>query len=319
MLLFRTAGRRAAGLRSYAAVVDARRALLRSKTWAHRHYASEVEQRYRDKLLQSAQKQGFKSVEELRDHLKDEIAAKKQDLNKIDPLAELEAYEAEQARKNQGAGMTAAQPAIDPNLKRDPYKTLGSYLDVDKIRKLSAQEIEYLWRAKWGQSKDAMCAVVPSGIYERMYKHIRANPTFVLPLPREMNAPEDAANAKEGMELHYIQWQFVGPTTVHCILTSLAEFKLHNQYARPHTTLEFFTDLINDKDIVLMKGAVEPNSNVQPHDAQLLLLNIQRFYGALGEESQAARDRIQLLQQFTAGSPEFSVDRLIDLAQSMEN
>ena len=307
------------GARRFAGVAVSRSALFQTGIGAYRCYASEVEQRYKDKLLQNAQKQGFKDVEELKTRLKDEIDTKKKELNKMDPLAELEEYEARLAKGRSGAKMTSAQPAIDPQLKKDPFKTLGSYLDTEKIRKLSAQEIEYLWRAKWGQNKDVMCAVVPSSVYEGMYKHIRANPTFVLPLPREMNVPEDAGAAKEGMELHYIQWQFVGPTTVHCILTSLEEFKLHNQYARPHTTLEFFTDLINDKDIVLMKGSIEPNSNIQPHDAQLLLLHIQRFYGALGEESEVAKERLQLLSDFTAGSPDFSVDKLIALAQSLEN
>ncbi|CAB4253518.1 similar to Saccharomyces cerevisiae YNL315C ATP11 Molecular chaperone, required for the assembly of alpha and beta subunits into the F1 sector of mitochondrial F1F0 ATP synthase [Maudiozyma barnettii] len=286
-----------------------------------RYYASDVEQKYRDKLLNNAKRLGFQSVEELKEHLKDTIDEKKRQLNKIDPLKELEEYEASQ--EGTMGKITKPQPAIDPNLKQAPYKTLDSFLNLNKVKTLSAEEIEFLWRAKWGSNENVMSAVVSNEIYDRMYKHIRTNPIFVLPLPRQLEPEVEVANdnsiKKDGMELHYIQWQFVGPTTVHCILTSLEEFKLHNQYARPHTTLEFFTDLSKDKNIVLMKGTIEPNSNIKPHDAQLLLLNIQRFYGALGEDTDIAKKRIKLLNGFTKGSPDFNVDTLIELAQSLEN
>lgn len=283
-----------------------------------RLYSSDVEQRYNDKLLENAKKLGYNSVEELKADLKDSIESKKKVLNKIDPLKELEEYE---ARQNSAVTTKNSASGIDPNLKQDPYKKLDSYLNLDKISSLSTQQIEYLWRTKWGQNDNVMSAVIPNEIFDKMYKHIRQNPVFVLPLPRKITASEikDVSQKEEGMELHYIQWQFVGPTTIHCMLTSLEEFKLHNQYARPHTTLEFFTDLSKQKKIVLMKGTIEPNSNIKPHDAQLLLLNIQRFYGALGEESEIAKKRIQLLEAFTKASSDFNVDSLIELSQSMEN
>lgn len=279
----------------------------------------DIEQKYKEKLLKEAKLQGLNSIEDLKKHLKDSIDAKKLELNRIDPLKAL--YEYESLQKSNGK-MTNLQPAIDRNLKKDPFKTLDSYFNIEKIDKLSNQEIEFLWRAKWAQKENILSAVISKEIYDRMYKYIKQNPSFVLPLPRKIEVDEEAKEKKEieeGMELHYIQWHIVGKTTVHCMLTSLAEFKLHNQYARPHTTLELFTDLINDKQIILMKGSIEANSNIKPHDAQLLLLNIQRFYGALGEESEISKQRIKLLQNFTNGSSEFNVNTLISLAQSMEN
>lgn len=285
-----------------------------------RYYTSDIEQRYKDKLLENAKKLGYNSVEELKAYLKDSIESKKKELNKIDPLKELEEYE---ARQNSTATTKSTKPVsgIDPNLKQAPYKKLDSYLNLNKISNLSPQQIEYLWRAKWGQNENVMSAVIPNEIFDKMYKHIRQNPVFVLPLPRKIIGTEtkESSSQEEGMELHYIQWQFVGPNTIHCMLTSLEEFKLHNQYARPHTTLEFFRDLSKEKEVVLMKGTIEPNSNIKPHDAQLLLLNIQRFYGALGEESVIAKKRIHLLESFTKATPEFNVDSLIELSQSMEN
>lgn len=283
-----------------------------------RYYSSNVEQKYEAQLLENAKKLGYNSIEELKASLKDSIESKKKLLNKIDPLKELEEYE---ARQNTATTTKKPISGIDPALKQAPYKVLDSYLNLDRISGLSMQQIEYLWRAKWGQNDNIMSAVIPNETFDKMYKHIRQNPVFVLPLPRKITATEtnDVSAQEEGMELHYIQWQFVGPNTIHCILTSLEEFKLHNQYARPHTTLEFFTDLSKEKKVVLMKGTIEPNSNIKPHDAQLLLLNIQRFYGALGEESETAKKRIKLLEAFTKASSEFNVNSLIELSQSMEN
>ncbi|KAG0672229.1 hypothetical protein C6P45_003704 [Maudiozyma exigua] len=285
-----------------------------------RYYTSDVEQRYKDKLLENAKKLGFNSIEELKANLKDSIESKKKELNKIDPFKELEEYE---TRQNSATTTKSTKyvSGIDPNLKQAPYKKLDSYLNLDKISNLSPQQIEYLWRAKWGKNENVMSAVIPNEIFDKMYKYIRQNPVFVLPLPRKITGTEtkESSSQEEGMELHYIQWQFVGPNTIHCMMTSLAEFKLHNQYARPHTTLEFFTDLSKEKEVVLMKGTIEPNSNIKSHDAQLLLLNIQRFYGALGEESAIAKKRIHLLESFTKATSEFKVDSLIELSQSMEN
>lgn len=63
------------------------------------------------------------------------------------------------------------------------------------------------------------------------------------------------------------------------MLTSLAEYKLHKEYAKPHTTLMFHQELVADTGIVLMNGRVEEDVPLSMDEAQLLLLNVQRFYG----------------------------------------
>ena len=68
-----------------------------------------------------------------------------------------------------------------------------------------------------------------------------------------------------------------------------------------------------------MNGHVEPDTNMNVQDAQLLLLNVQRFYGAMGEETPVAKQRVQLLRDFSKASPGFTVEKLISLSQSMEN
>ena len=278
------------------------------------YYSTEaLEGRYKDKLLQEAHKQGFTTVDELKKHLKDDLKSKRKELSKIAPSKELQEYE-QRVKMSSNATTTKSKGAVDATKPVTPFKTLDAFLNLEKIEELSKQEIEFLWRAKWTNKDMVLSAVVPVDIYKKIIANARANPIFVLPLPRV-----GADNEEQGIELHYIQWQFVGLNTVHCIMTSLAEFKLHNEFARPHTTFQFHSELAKEKKVVLMNGQVESETNISLQDAQLLLLNVQRFYGAMGEETPSSKKRVQLLRNFTNGSPDFNVDFLIAMAQSMEN
>jgi len=189
-----------------------------------------------------------------------------------------------------------------------PYKTLNSFVDVAKVSELPHKELEFIWKARFQSQDNALISMVPSEVFDKLYKNARENPIFVLPLPR----------GEDGIELHYIQWQFVGPNTIHCMFTTLLEFKTHKEFARPHTSLIFHTELKDSNGVVLMNGNVEKDSAVKLPEAQLLLLNVQRFYGALAE-TEATKRRVQLLKDFTAGSSDFSVDALVAEAQSLEN
>ncbi|QLG73689.1 hypothetical protein HG535_0F02000 [Zygotorulaspora mrakii] len=285
-------------------------------------YSTDFKQKpYKEKLLTKAREKGFETVEELLEKSKEDLLRKKREFCKIDPLKELENYEQRMKMSENNAGLTKSKGPIDPNMSATPFKTFDSFLKLDKVKDLSKQEIEFLWRAKWVNKDNSLCAVVPLDVFNKMVTKVRENPVFVLPLPRVITGGNEAegANKEQGVELHYVQWQFVGPNTTHCIITSLAEYKLHNEYSKPHTIFQFHSDLAKEKKCIFMNGQVEPDTNVSLQDAQLLLLNVQRFYGAMGEITPAARQRVQLLQDFTGGSSDFSVDKLISLSQSMEN
>lgn len=282
-------------------------------------YSTAPIDKYQEKLLKKAKEQGFDSVSQLLESAKEDIEKKKKEFNRIDPLKELEDYEQRMKMSANNAGMTKARGPVDASQAKAPFKTLDSFLNVEKIKELSKQEIEFLWRAKWMNKNDALCAVVPVDIFDKMMNNAKSSPIFVLPLPRAAAEGQEAPEQATSVELHYIQWQFVGPNTVHCIMTSLAEFKLHNEFAKPHTIFQFHLEMAKEKKIVLMNGQVEPDTNVSLQDAQLLLLNVQRFWGAMGEQTPIAKQRVQLLRDFTRGSPDFNVDLLISLSQSMEN
>jgi ATP synthase F1 complex assembly factor 1 len=278
--------------------------------YVHRQDKSaEVSERYRAKLEKKAKEVGAKDISDLKEKLKDDIEKHNKAFAQIDPLEELEQYEREQAMQAQEKAKLIGK-VRDP-LKSDApttYKTLNSFVDLEKVKELPQKELELIWKARFDGKENSLISVVPKDVYERLYKNARENPNFVLPLPRE----------GAGLELHYIQWSFVGPNTVHLLFTSLLEFKTHKEFARPHTSLIFHTELKDSKGLVFMNGIVEKESSVRVPEAQLLLLNVQRFYGAL-QASDISKRRLQLVKDFTSGNPNFSVDALIEEAQSLEN
>lgn len=303
--------------RLYASVSNVR--LVQSKD----AFNKQILEKYRSKLEQKAQEKGLNTADELKEHLKSEIDDLKMSMNKIDPLKELEDYE-NAMKFNKSMSQPKAKGTldpIDPNAPTAPFKTLDSFVNTDKLLELGSTEIEYLWRARFQSDETALVASIPSATYQKMYKLARKNPSFVIPLPKA-DAQLEGEPIDENsipMEIHYIQWNFVGPYTTHCMITSLMEYKLHNEYARPHTTIAFHQELEKKKGIVLMKGQVEKDAPITTAESQLLLLNLQRFYGALGTESPIAQERIKLLQSFNDGSNNFSMEKCIELSQSLEN
>lgn len=260
---------------------------------------------------------GVKSVDELKEKLLSEITEKKKQMNIIDPLAELEEYERKQAEElkqrklkeqaSRGNGDASVRGAIDASTPKSPFKTLSSYLDLDKTKTLPKAELQYIWRARFANKERSLHATIEAPLFAGIFANAFKNPSFVLPLPKE----------GDGYEMHFVQWAFVGPQTTHCMLTSLAEYKLHKEYSKPHTTLMFHQELVPDTGLVLMNGQVEDDVPLSMDEAQLLLLNVQRFYGGM-PESDGSQRKLKMLRAFTLGDVSFSMDQLIEEAALMD-
>lgn len=269
-------------------------------------------EKYKHKLEQKAKEVGALDVNELKEKLKDEIEAKKKEFNAVDPLKELEEYElkqAEELKKKKRVEETnpAIRAAIDKDTPKEPYKTLASFIDVEKVRELPRKELEFIWRARFQNKERTLQAVLEAQQFATIFANAFKNPNFVLPLPR----------GEDGYEIHFVQWGFPGPNTTHCMLTTLAEYQLHKEYAKPHTTLMFHQELIEDKEVVLMNGQVESDVSLTLDEAQLLVLNVQRFYGGL-KESEGTKRKVALLRDFTAGNPNFDMKKLVEEAASFD-
>ncbi|QBM89640.1 ATP synthase F1 complex assembly factor 1 [Metschnikowia aff. pulcherrima] len=267
--------------------------------------------RYRSQLEKKARQIGVSSIDELKENLKEEIELKKKEMNAVDPLKELEAYEKEQAQKLRqklaAKKDSKIRDAIDASIPKAPYKTLSSFVDVEKLRELPEKEMTYIWKARFEANERAITAALNASQFGNLFANAFKNPSFVLPLPKD----------GDGYEMHFVQWSFVGPHTTHCMLTSLAEYKLHKEYAKPHTTLMFHQELLGDSGVVLMNGQLEQDVPLSVEEALLLVLNVQRFYGAMTASLSAER-KLQLLRAFTQGDSAFSMDKLIEEAASLD-
>ncbi|CAK7897897.1 protein Atp11p, mitochondrial [[Candida] anglica] len=279
-------------------------------------FNSSLADRYREKLEQKAKELGANTVEELQTKLKDDIDRKKREFNTVDPLQELEEYERRQAQElekdrklgKNSDGTIKVRSAISKDTPKLPYKTLASYVDLDKFKDLPNRELEFLWKARFTGKEGTLHAVLTNLQFAQMYVNAFKNPSFILPLPKD---------GADGYEMHFVQWSFVGPNTTHCMLTTVAEYKLHREYAKPHTTLMFHQDLQESHQVVLMNGQVETEAALSMDEATLLVLNVQRFYGGIGSPEAAARKK-ELLTAFTKGDDSFDVQELIKEAASME-
>lgn len=264
---------------------------------------------YHEKLQKKAALLGVDTVEELKEKLKPDIEAAKAKLNKIDPLEELQQYTEKQQQEAAGASATATKIrlSIAKDAKAAPYKTLGLFVDVDKLAELPRKELELIWKARFASVDRTMSAMLEGTQFSRIYATAFKNPSFILPVPK----------GPDGHEMHFIQWSFVGPNTTYCLFTTVAEYKLHKEYAKPHTTLMFHQELAELNDAVLMNGLVEQESSLSMEEAHLLVLNVQRFYSGL-KDSSTSKLRAHLLHQFTKGDADFDMKKLVEASTNVE-
>lgn len=319
MLPRATAGRLLA--RKSATLIPARNALIVNNIRFLQSHAQEaVIQKYKEKLNKKAQEVGAKDINDLKEKLKDEIEAKKQELNKFgDSLEDLDKQLAATGgspsnpnviKINKPLAPTNAEELQKQKAKKQadkpPFKTLGSYIDIAKISALNAEQIGFIWRARFQANPQNVCSIIPVEVYDQLHQTARENPHFILPLKRE----------NQGHELHFVQWNFSGKHTTHVILTTLAEYKLHGEFSKPHTTLTFHKELASDKGIVLMNGLLESDTGISLEDSQLLILNLQNFYGGL--KNGETNNKLKLLRAFNRGTDDFSLEELIKESKDVD-
>jgi ATP synthase F1 complex assembly factor 1 len=143
----------------------------------------------------------------------------------------------------------------------------------------------------------------------------------VLPLPREVpfDTPEsspDAPKTAQAAELHYIQFGHPHNQTTTLLFTTLAEFKLRGEFASPHTTVTFHSELADSHGLVLGQGTVMENRGVTVDEARWLMMCMQKFYVQIGSEV-GAKGRRELLEMFTRGDGRFTVEQLIEEAEKI--
>ncbi|KAK9480473.1 ATP11 protein-domain-containing protein, partial [Lipomyces japonicus] len=270
--------------------------------------SNDVAERYRDKLERHMKQQGVSTLEELRAKYQADIN-KVKTANKVQPPTAVET-----------GATTPPVPSIPKIPAEKAFKTLSSYIDVDALSKHSnRKEIELIWRARHVNDSSSLCAVLDRAVLDNIKRTARKYPLFVLPLPRDRSQLDDADGV--GTEMHLLQWSFPEEDTVHCIITSLLEYKTHVEFARPHTTIIFHAELADSHDIALMNGTVDPDLNVSVVDAHILVHGLQKFYNIDATTSadvnvNAAR-RLRMLEDFNRGIG-FDVNAIIQETERVD-
>ncbi len=200
-------------------------------------------------------------------------------------------------------------------------------------------------------SASFLSAYLPTLTYTSMLHLARANPFFVLPLPRDVASNENGAVETDEYEMFYLQWLFhptstsssppspeASPTplplTSSVIFTPLEEFKKAGEWAQPQLVLTHYPELAQSHDLVLMRGEItaataagpagslaNPGFLLSQPQAQLLALALQRFYCAdIAPRNESAKDaedrgkRKSALRGFSESPGEWDWSGLVGMA-----
>lgn len=200
------------------------------------------------------------------------------------------AFQERQAQERKFHAAEAAKPKLEPGLQTKEAK-LDSIMKVDLIKDRSKEEITEIWQ-QYHLNKDCIAGVLTREQFEKMFDRGKKYGTFVLPLPRD-----------NGYE--FIMTQFHG-TEIH--MTPLLWYQTHKENAPECLTMIHYTELLDSKGIVLMRGEFDTKS-INVNEAQCLANELQMYYASDHPQ------RLKLLRTFTEKPDEF---KHMDLVAHLE-
>ncbi|XP_065344247.1 ATP synthase mitochondrial F1 complex assembly factor 1 [Cloeon dipterum] len=216
-------------------------------------------------------------------------------------LSKLQETEIERRRKAEAAKEEERKCALrasesskiqtDTALQSKP-KSLATVMKMELIEGKSAEEIKQIWYEYYGQ-KDGVAAVVPAANFLSILENSRTHPLFLFPLPRS-NGYEFVVCQFAGNDIHF---------------TTLINYQTHKENAPECLTLTHYTDLIDSKGIVLMRGEFDTDL-LTVSEAQCLANQVQLYYGIPTESKK------RLLDTFTNNPSAF---KFMDLVSELEN
>ncbi|KAG6010825.1 hypothetical protein E4U21_004213 [Claviceps maximensis] len=290
-------------------------------------------EKYRQKLDLKAKKEGLDSIDDLKSAYADRIEAQRKKDAVEYPIPEIPQAAGtpvsqpnrgplpSQLQSDGGASTTEASPtlrgAATARGGKAAIQSLDEIVDVAKIKELPEKELTAVWRLRYADSPQKLCAVIPAASYKAMEAVARKTPQFVLPVPHE----------GQGAEIHILEWTFDAHSQTSTVLfTQLAEYKARGEFAQPHTTITHHLDLMNENGVVLMQGQTMPDRGVSPEHSKWLVLCLQRFYGAwVGAKAEGdaigkhrAEERRKLVEWFGNGDSRFSVEKLLEEAERLD-
>ena len=186
-------------------------------------------------------------------------------------------------------GISGSQASLLTNEKK-----LDSIMKLDLLKNKTKEEISEIWRMHHADI-DAVSAVIPVETWLAMQQRFLQYKTFLFPLPR-----------KDGYE--FIVVQFHGKSAH---FTTLINYQAHQENAPECLTLDHYTELQEDKEIVLMVGRYDTNL-LTIQEAQCLANQVEMYYCSPSEEKRA------LLDTFTNSPDKFKHADLIEQLEKID-
>ena len=177
-------------------------------------------------------------------------------------------------------------------------KKLNDILKLEHIIDKDADEVGTIW-TEYFKTKQLISAVIPGNIFDKVYTRSLSCPAFIYPLVKD-----------QGYE--FMLGQFRDKL---CYFTSLLNYQIHGENAPWHLNIAHYTELKEEKDIVLMLGEFDEN-RMNVLEAQCLAQQVQMFYATSDEE------RFNLVHVFNVSPDKFKymdVIKEVEASQLIEN
>jgi len=183
----------------------------------------------------------------------------------------------------------SAKPAISSPVRE---KSLNTIMKVELLADKTAGEISQIWNEHFA-SKDAVAAVIPADTYKVMQERFKEFNTFLFPLPRDM-----------GYEFMVVQF-----LNHEAHFSTLINYQAHKENAPECLSMVHYTELAEEKGIVLMVGEYDKDI-INPKEAKCLADQVEIYY------SRPSENKLELLNKFT-NSPQYF--NHMDLINEMNN
>lgn len=176
---------------------------------------------------------------------------------KLDQLEKEKEKEVKEKREQ----IAEAKKAQLEQASQTTKESLDSILKLDLIKGRTSEEIAKIWNMHHND-KQFVFAVIPKDEYKDMHQKLLEFPSFLYPIPRE-----------QGYEFFLQQF-----SSHKCDFTPLLAYQAHGYNSPPCLSLHHYTELMEDKGIVLMRGEIDTKVT-SVHEAQLLALQVKLYYG----------------------------------------
>jgi len=184
-----------------------------------------------------------------------------------------------------------AKPSVTSPVRE---KSLNTIMKVELLADKTAEEIAQIWSEHYA-SKDAVAAVIPVETYKIMQERFKEFNTFLFPLPRDM-----------GYE--FIVVQFLGHEAH---FSTLINYQAHKENAPECLSMVHYTELAEEKGIVLMVGEYDKDV-INPREAKCLADQVEIYY------SRPSETKLDLLNKFTKSPQYFNHMDLINEMNNLE-